>query len=487
MRKFSKLTIIIALVAIVTMSVVFAGCQSTKQKPIGTTDKDGIVTSNGNVAVQQGNYLYYVNGHADVATIKVPKDNYFGKATVKGNIMKSKIGEDGALSETAVVVPKFYTSKSKMAGLYIYGEWLYYTSPSTKTNNLGTVETSTLELMRTKTDGTKTQTVAFIKDSVDYVLTKDCLVYFDANKLTKVSFNDSKILDTVEVAKDIAAATFTKGSDKIFFTKNIEDIDKYYNELYVSVAGSEPVKVVGGDTFATTVGAPTFEEQMTIAVLMYDQKENALYFTLKPKGGMHAEKTCTYGYKFGDTFAFDKANMIKYSNTALTSIYAIGADKGVLSIKDKDLVIYNKIAETDIVDSKGTKTSLSAAPTVLFIRTVDTTEYLYYIISDKMYRISYLQEKAVEQLISDDAVGVAFPPSIIGDNIYFIGTTYAYLYKMNFMKFSEVANTLTKATSELVSGYKENDKTKDNKAPKYFTDADLKTYISANLKEEVSK
>ncbi|MEG1609503.1 MAG: DUF5050 domain-containing protein, partial [Clostridia bacterium] len=270
MRKFSKLTIIIALVIIVSLSAIFVGCQSTKQSPVGVTDKDGIVTNNGSIAVKQGNHLYYVNGQAEVSTIKVPKDNYFGnKNNIKGNIMKSTIADDGSLIETAVVVPKMYAAKSKMSGLYIFGEWLYYTTPSTKTNNLGAVETSTMEVMRTKTDGTKTQTVAFIKDSVDFVITKDCLLYFEIDKINKVAFNDSKILETSVLVDKVAVATFTKGSDKIFFTKNTEAVDKFYNELFVTVAGAAPVLIVGGNTFATTVDAPTYEEQMTVAVVLY--------------------------------------------------------------------------------------------------------------------------------------------------------------------------------------------------------------------------
>ncbi|MEG1608821.1 MAG: hypothetical protein RR348_03035, partial [Clostridia bacterium] len=201
--------------------------------------------------------------------------------------------------------------------------------------------------------------------------------------------------------------------------------------------------------------------------------------------GINSGNTYTYGYKFGETFDFDKTLMKKYSNTALANITAIGSDKGVLVVTDKTLTIYNKIAMNEGVDNKNKALELSAAPTVLFIRDIDTVPYMYYTIADKMYRIAFMQSKGVEQLISDDGVGVTFAPAIIGDEIYFVGKTYAYMYKMNFMKFVEGANTITKPSAELVSGFEESDKTKDGKAPKFFNAADKKSYIAANAKEEV--
>ena len=143
MNKFSKILVLCLVICAVVG--VFAACDSTKYGPIGSTEFAGSeVVNNGGLVVKQGGYLYYVNGMDSTSNITKPSDNYFGKASVKGSIMKSEIKEDGTLGKTDVVVPKmFYTSASN-GGFYIYGEWIYYMSPSTKTDNQSNVLTSQL-------------------------------------------------------------------------------------------------------------------------------------------------------------------------------------------------------------------------------------------------------------------------------------------------------------------------------------------------------
>lgn len=470
------------------MSVLLVGCQSTKWGPVGTTDTEGVVVSNGSVVVQQGNHLYYVNGYADVNTIKQPKDNYFGKEYYRGNIMKSTINSDGTLSDTAVVVPKMFFSKSSMAGIYIFGDWIYYTSPSTRTNNLNEVQITTLEFMRTKTDGTKTQTIGYLADSINYVFTQDCLVYYNNNTLTKINYDDNKILKTEVVAEEISAVTFTHGSSNIFFTKASQQEKLRNNELYVSVGGAEPICLINGDTFAQTAGEPTFQEQKTIAVVKYDKDENVLFFTAKDNGGVDAETTYTCGYKFGEKFeAVTKANVIKYANTALSSIVCISSDNSLIAVESEGQFVKYEKKSFDFIDTfdKIKLGKLTSAPTIMFTKNVDGIDYIYYNLSDMPHRINYSGDVFIEEKLTDETgISSNYTPTVIGNYIYFMGTKYSYLYRMDFTKYSLTNNTVNYMTSELVSGYVTSDKTSTGIVPKFMEKTDIDSYIADNKIEE---
>ena len=104
MAKVLKRVLIVAL--LVCAVAVFAACQDFTWGPVMGTDSDAVVTGNGSLAVRQGEYLYFINGNDDTSTLTAPEDNYFGQASVKGSIMKSRIAEDGSLTDTRWSCPR---------------------------------------------------------------------------------------------------------------------------------------------------------------------------------------------------------------------------------------------------------------------------------------------------------------------------------------------------------------------------------------------
>lgn len=489
MKRFSKT--LIALCVVVILCACFSGCQSTKWGPVGTTDPNGEVTNNGSMVVQQGNYLYYVNGMDDVATLTEPKKNYFGKASVKGSIMKSKINEDGTLSDTAIVVPKMMMTKNSNGGLYIFGEWIYYTSPSTRTDNEGKVQTSNLDYMRTKTDGTKTQTIATIKgDSTQYYITADTLVYYADGKLHKVTWTNKKVNSAVEMATDITGVLMSRNQDVVFFTKALEkdsEISKKHsnNELYVATSKMDATKIISYDTFATTPQAPTLKEEKTVTPLKYDDQRKTLY--LSAKNGDNAGEECTYGVVLGENYSFDKTKMVKFANSKLEATFIPqGIDKGLFVPSATAFEIYSPMNDSDVVEVKKELAKISAAATILFFETIAEKEYVYYSINNNVYRLNLtdadsFEEKVFEETISTSWLGVAK----IGKFIYYINTTgYNYLYRFDYTQFILSDNNRVFPKAEIVSGYEVSDKTKDGKVPKFMTAEDKKNYLDANKPEE---
>ena len=180
MRKKIVLSVIVVVLLICTICAACA-CESYKAKALSKVgDKNAVVESNGGLVVKQGGYLYFVNGFSDYLTEK-GKQNWFGKVT-KGAIVRVTYNEDGTLGDDyTVVVPKSVMASSENVGFSIFGEWIYYVSPSAEEDRSGKVQTDTLQFMRTKIDGTGTQVILNWDDtSVKYKYTAKALVFFDS-------------------------------------------------------------------------------------------------------------------------------------------------------------------------------------------------------------------------------------------------------------------------------------------------------------------
>lgn len=509
MKKLSK--ILVFCLAICLALGVFAACD--KFGPVGTTEyKDSKVENNGSLVVKQGGYLYYVNGMDATSNIAKPSDNYFGKASVKGSIMKSEIKDDGSLGATQVVVPKmFYTSASN-GGFYIYGEWIYYLSPSTKTDNVGNVLTSQLVAARTKIDGTKTQEIANLSESsTQYVFTESAFVYYEDSTLNKVAYDSAKVnKKVVKLAEEVNSVLFTAKSTTVFFVKSSEESARVNNNVYACVNGE--VKTITTD--ATYSGsASDLSKQFTYALVSYDAAENVLFYTKSANNNDASKTTATYGYKFGDDFAFDTAKEKKFATSALSTFVNLGFDKGLLDTSAQTLKLYKPIADNAVVDDTEDMADLGAtgAKIVKF-----DGEYMYYVLSNALYKIAYADKDAKTKAdgfvkISGDDTAINtnwLTLSLIGDYLYYIDNTYNYMFRLNLSDFSWQPNAVTYADGKAVGGYRKATLSKDEndeegkiiikyvsddanddgvkyyQIPKFMTESDAQTYAASVYEAE---
>lgn len=505
MNKFFKI-IILCLVLCMAIGV-FVACENTKYGPIGTTeDKDKEVINNGSLVVQQGKYLYYVNGMDATSNITKPEDNYFGKASVKGSIMKSEIAEDGSLKNTAVVVPKMMYTAATNGGIYIYGEWIYYMTPSTKTDNQSNVLVDQLVAMRTKIDGTKTEQIAELSaNNNQYVFTESAFIYYEGTSLKKVGYSNSSVdKKASEIAKDITGILFTNNSTTIFFTKATESKVRQNNNIYVVANGQ--VKEVTTD--ATYEGSENdLSKQYVFSLLQYDAKENVLYYSKSNSSSDASKITGTYGYKFGEDFSFDASKEKMYAVSALSTFVSLGFDKGLMDMSAVELKLYKPINAGSFVNDTEVYATLSA--TGAKVIKIDDT-YMYYVLSNKLYRIKYADKKAVVEQISndEDLINTSWlSASIIGDYLYYIDNTYSYLFRMDLSSYVAEPNNIEFAKSEIVSGTRKAKLTKNDKdeivieyvaddaneegvtyyqIPKFMTEKDIDTYAAAIYKDPES-
>ena len=207
MKKFIAgiITVVLSLTAILGLSACKGGMETTTMKNWGD------VISVGGAIAETENYLYYVNGLGSSAN-----DNTFGKA-VKGALLavdKSTLASDEI--KTEIVVPKLMVASDYNAGVYIFGEgeetYVYYATPSTEKDSSGNVAKSTLSFMRTKLDGTNTETFFSVKGlGTNYrIAEKDgvvYIVYYDEEAKALKTYNTQE--KSVSVIAEINAKTTT--------------------------------------------------------------------------------------------------------------------------------------------------------------------------------------------------------------------------------------------------------------------------------------
>ena len=494
MTKAKKIALILAVVLVI--GAVFAGCQSYKWGPVGTTDGNADVVNNGSLAVQQGKYLYYINGMDSTSNIAKPEDNYFGKASVKGSIMKSEIAEDGSLTGTAVVVPKMFYTGYTGGGIYIFGDWIYYVTPTTKTDNTGVVQVSYLEYYRTKTDGTETQQITMVEGAnVEYVFTDNALLYYTSSTLYKVGYTDEKVdKDATVIAENVTdvlfnhASTYKKGQssiqDYVYYTQSYESGSLLSGNKVYATDGGEPALLADSKTYGTDGADASRDKQFTFTLVSAANESDGVvvYYSKSSTVNGSTETAGTFAIKFsGEKPVFDTTKEVIVAKDALTSLTHIGLENGVLVATSATSYIYT--VDEEGIQNKETVT-FSNTPTVLKAEISENSVVLYYVISNKLMKRELKDDSGEINMSGAEIYTTWLAPTFVGDRLFYIDNTYNYTFVVNLSDFVYEANNVKLLAGKFASGYEESDKTKDGTIPKFMTDTDKETYITNNPKEE---
>ena len=163
MNKSKKIISIVAAATLAFSTLALAGC-GTKDYAGDTLsagyDKTATVASNGGFAVEKGNYVYFING-AESNTA----DNTYGDVK-KGALMRISKTElaDANYDAAQIVIPSLLVAGDYTAGLFIYGEYVYYATPTSDKNpQTGVVENSYLDFRRSKLDGSEAPENYFLR------------------------------------------------------------------------------------------------------------------------------------------------------------------------------------------------------------------------------------------------------------------------------------------------------------------------------------
>ena len=296
MRKRITKIICTAVAAISAATLVFAPACSSRWNGVSGKDTSALVEgANGGFLTQTEDYVYFINGKAANTD-----SNNFG-SVVKGSVQRIKKSElaSGNYAASETVVPSVIYSGNNNAGLYVYGEYLYYTSPTTERDSDGNVLNSNLDFKRTKLDGTGTSghiwqssdnavdyrfvpvgdTVYIIYalsetlytkqatniHSVNCSTGKNTVLAYDVSsyKFDTVDLENPQIFYTMDVNQFIDGSGSDAGYNQLYTVRadatespreyNFDDVDDYN-------AGKEPYYINLGDYVFDGIGKVDYEQ-----------------------------------------------------------------------------------------------------------------------------------------------------------------------------------------------------------------------------------
>ncbi|MBQ8320371.1 MAG: hypothetical protein IJX81_05775 [Clostridia bacterium] len=229
------------------------------EQPLTYTASDAAATSNGGFAVEKGGYVYYINGSA-----AYDGNNTFGEVE-KGALMRIST-EDlkaGNYTEVETVVPLLFAAQNYSAGIYVYGDYVYFATPTTDKDLDGNVLSDSLDFKRAKLDGSDTMSTPYFRldsNSAQYRFVEvDGVVYclyVDGTSLK--SFNTKTNVETTLVAGGTYYFDETDATNPTVYytmgvTKRIDATAEGYNQLY-RVSADATVTVDAGNASYTAKG-----------------------------------------------------------------------------------------------------------------------------------------------------------------------------------------------------------------------------------------
>ncbi len=224
MRKYGKKILGIVAAATMFCSVAVAsGCgdSSFKAEAPNPSDYAGEVSSNGGFAVEKGNYVYFING-AESNTA----DNTYGEVE-KGALMRITKAQLAAkdYGKATVVVPSLFVAKNYEAGIFIYGDYVYYATPTTEKNLEGKVENGYIDFKRAKLDGSE----APMKDKYFHLSSNSSFYRFvEVDGVVYCLYEESGALKSFNT-KTRTHTVLVEGASSYFYDKkDLENGNVYY-------------------------------------------------------------------------------------------------------------------------------------------------------------------------------------------------------------------------------------------------------------------
>ena len=460
----------------IAMAVAMLGCTVAMASCGGNADykgdslsagyvSSGDVTSNGGFAVQKGDYVYFINGMADSTA-----DNTYGNV-VKGALMRisaSAIASGETANKAECVVPSLFTMKNKSGsyttGVYIYGDYVYYATPTTDKTMGGEVNSSYVDFKRAKIDGSEgpmsdyyfrlsTGSVNYRFVTVDGVDEnndgeKDVFCLYESDNALK-SYNTVTRKETVLVQG-------AKNNTFYYDMKDLENPNVYYtmavkydtgttatyDQLYCVNAAAKvaETKAADGKVSYTVAGGKTYSfdeaEEKEIAENSSKEFKSDDYTTFSYVNlgtlvldgiGTHSTKFTQYNNAAEETTVRESLEGFTYSvqryengGVYFTRTDTLSPDTKLYYLTDErtnwNAVSGNKADNLDVVAFDTTNASSSA----LFEINAGVHTYLY-IADNRIYRAT------------PDATGAADPTPIaynvsgtllktVGDYVYYYGT-----------------------------------------------------------------
>lgn len=385
-----------ALAFVIISALTLSGCSNVKDF---NTEK---ILSNGGMALIHEGYMYYIAGgtddlaDADAETIK-SSSIYKRAVDESGNPIEDK---DPELVYSGI-------AGFKNGGLFAFGEYLYFTTPSAKVTSEAKGMTDHTSFARVRMDGKKFK-VLYTTETADdltyaYYSKNSEELYIAILEGTELYSYDVLEKDVIEIASDVTSAVFSdafgqSGEDYIFYTQ-------VPTEDYLTQNGNMVYRttVTGEDTKQISSGKD---------VTLLDYKYGYLYFSVDEKV-----------YRSTTEAGLDKTDVVSYKTYDTCFFTANGGMVATSEETDNELIY--------VVWEDGSKiTSKILATTKGYVPYFVDGDILYALNADKkLVRLTLdngATETAKDTLVSDTVtveIGAGLTPEKIGDYLYFYTET----------------------------------------------------------------
>jgi len=392
----TKKTLIITAI-LLAMIFVFVGCagETFKFDALTVETMDGELTNNGGVSVAYKGYTYFINGNVGTYS----DDNTFGKVTY-GAICRVKTATltDGTFNgrdlaneeypEVEVLAPKaVYTTASnnpETNGIFIYGDRIYYTTPSTTKDKEGAIQNTKLDIMSVKLDGTDTQRLYVVAgNSYDMMYAQKgqdvYAIFLNGEELYSVNLTASNPTETL-VAEHVTGVKFAHEVGIAVFTQTIpeeghedHDHEATYSSISVLVAGQEESEVLVDGS-----GETALEEAL---LTLTKVTSTNVYFTVSTdnagREGLYRVALTARNVSFEDNYADYKV----FGSNVLANAIIYTANGS------ENFVIYNEVEKHVQLFDVATQTVknlfyITSAPTFV---SVDSNKLIYIVSAQIKY------------------------------------------------------------------------------------------------------
>ena len=499
MRKLLlKLLIGTLSLMLLVSGLVACGSSSTDWQAPTLKNWGGVESGNGGFMVETKNYLYFING---VATST--DDNTFG-VPVKGTLMVQDKNDFSKKPE--IVVPKLFASADYNAGIYIYGDYVYYGTPSTDKDSSGAIANYEMSFARTKLDGSETEIFFSVSSSsINFrVIEQDgtvYIVYYSSADSAIYSYNTTTKEEKM-IAKTNASAEGEEARSlnayKIFDNAGVEQgytfaytVTIYDEEYYENKAQEEGYSRATKNYNEVFVYGKFNGKMENKRVL--DGKDGRLTYAIHYLDGVNLYYTATDVYsnvenrvrniKTGEDKVVVNMDIINGDNLILADGKVLTLAEGVVRLRDA------------FADDKATQKIIAKNTNISILSDYDGEYLYYYNTANTLCRIEAENGEAKEVAISEDIVSRAW----YEEEYFEIGGKKYVFYLDSSTKgasYVKYVNLDKKYGENNTEDYIAEDTNDDGEADKFYldgqeflakrTDADIATYVTSFVNDIIT-
>ena len=294
--KLKKRLVLLLSFVFIFAAILFA-CDPIKLRDVPAYN--ATVYGNGGSAVVKGDYIFFANAYIDMSTLTNNDNKYdAGSKQTLYAIYRAKLDEG---EPKHVEMLTFNVGGYAYSGLYICGEYLYYTTPYTQQDAGGQAKTGLMRFERVRLDGTGREvvhSVATYDSNSDYDI-----VYIDgstyicfvdsAKKLSVIECRGGNTLKHINVASDVTGMKLYEQND-IAYNEATADAYKY---VYYTTKDSSNIYRLCRRTLKGAEESDILDSS-TDEITLVTVKNNRVYYVkggiLTSKGFGLADLTKTY-------------------------------------------------------------------------------------------------------------------------------------------------------------------------------------------------